>query len=51
VLEAGVFVDVAVVQEDLCAVLADIVLLQLIVELFVVVQELIDAGGGVVVIG
>lgn len=51
VLEAGVFVDVAVVQEDLCAVFADIVLLQLIVELFVVVQDLIDAGGGVVVIG
>ena len=51
VLEAGVFVDVAVVQEDLCAVFAHIVLLQLIVELFVVVQDLIDAGGGVVVIG
>ena len=51
VLEAGVFVDVAVVQEDLCAVFADVVLLQLIVELFVVVQDLIDAGGGVAVIG
>ena len=51
VLEAGVFMDVAMVQEDLCAVLADIVLLQLIVELFVIIQDLIDASGGVIVIG
>jgi hypothetical protein len=43
VLKAGIFVDVAVVQEDLCAVLADKVLLQLSVELLVIIQDLINA--------
>ena len=49
-LEAVVFVDIAVFQEDLRAILAQVVLLKLLVEFLVVIQDLIDVSGGMLVI-